>query len=532
MSIECEHVSPEKGPISLSNDENEKARKNLQDAKDAIAEEHAMSLWQGIKLYHRAIGWSFLLSTAVIMEGFDTSLIGNFYGYPSFQRRFGVQYNQKWTLTAPWQSGLSNGAAVGEILGLFLNGWASEKFGYRKVMMASLASSIAFIFIAFFATSLVQLEIYEILMGVPWGVFQTLTTTYAAEVCPIVLRPYLTTWVNMTWHIGGLLSAGVLRALLKQTDQWGYRIPFALQWVWPIPLLIGCYFAPESPWWLVRKGRIDDAQASVLRLTSRGEGKEFEAKKTVEMMEYTHELELEITAGASIWDCFKGIDLRRTEIVCIIYAIQNISQSPLNGAYFFEQAGLSSTHSFDLSLGQYAAEIAGTITAWLIIPYFGRRSLYLWGLVCIIIISFVMGSLGTSQANAAKWGAGSLVLVNYFVYSVTIGTLVYSLVPELSSSRLRTKSIILARNLYNVVGIVNGILVPHMINSLAWNWGAKAAFFYGGIQSLALIWAYFRLPEPKGRSYAELDALFSNHVSARDFSKTKIDPFATLMNCP
>lgn len=136
-----------------------------------------------------------------------------------------------------------------------------------------------------------------------------------------------------------------------------------------------------------------------------------------------------------------------------------------------------------------------------------------------------MGGLGTSKASSAKWGAGALVLVNYFVYSVTIGTLVYSLVPELSSSRLRTKSIILARNLYNIVGLVNGVLVPRMINSLAWNWGAKAAFFYGGVQSLALVWVYFRLPEPKGRSYAELDALFAKHIPARDFSKTKIDPF-------
>ena len=503
----------------------EKGQHSLQDARAAIAEEHSMSLWQGIKLYPRAVGWSLLLSTAVIMEGFDSGLVSNFYAYPSFQKRYGVEYKGKWTLTAPWQAGLSNGAAVGEILGLFLNGWASEKFGYRRVMMVALASTIGFIFIAFFAKSLAQLEAYQILMGVPWGVFQTLTTTYAAEVCPVVLRPYLTTWVNMTWHLGGLLSTGILRALLKRSDEWGYRIPFALQWVWPVPLIVGCYFAPESPWWLVRKGRVDDARRSVARLTSHGDNAEFEVNKTVAMMEHTHELELNITTGASIWDCFRGIDLRRTEIVCLTYAIQNISQSPLNGAYFFEQAGLSNVYSFDLSEGQYSAEVAGTIVAWFIMPYFGRRTLYMAGLLCIIVISFTMGGLGTRDTPAAQWAAGGMVLVNYFIYSVTIGTLVYSLVPELSSSRLRTKSIILARNLYNVVGIINGVLVPNMINSTAWNWGAKAAFFYGVIQILAVVWVYFRLPEPKGKTYAELDALFAKGVSARDFAKTDVDPF-------
>jgi SP family general alpha glucoside:H+ symporter-like MFS transporter len=41
--------------------------------------------------------------------------------------------------------------------------------------------------------------------------------------------------------------------MLNRTDEWSYRIPFALQWIWPIPLMIGIAFAPESPWWLVRK---------------------------------------------------------------------------------------------------------------------------------------------------------------------------------------------------------------------------------------------------------------------------------------
>jgi SP family general alpha glucoside:H+ symporter-like MFS transporter len=515
-------IPNEKGPTELS----EKNQKSLQYAREAITEEDSMSLWEGIKKYPKAAGWSVLVSTAVIMVGFDSGLVTNFFGYPSFEERFGVFSHDEWTLTASWQSGLQNGATVGEILGLFLNGWASEKFGYRTVMMVSLASTIPFIFIAFFANSLAQLQAYQVLMGVPWGVFQTLTTSYAAEVCPVVLRPYLTTWVNMTWHLGGLLSSGILRALLKRTDEWGFRIPFAIQWIWPIPLILGCYLAPESPWWLVRKGRIEDAKKSVRRLISHHKDVDYEVTRTVALIEHTHELELKITTGSSIWDCFKGIDLRRTEIVCLTYAIQNISQSPLNGAFFFEQAGLSSVFGFDLTMGQLSAEILGTIGAWVVMPYFGRRSLYMNGLVCIILISIVMGSLGTQDSVGANWAAGSMVLVNYFVYSVTIGSLVYSLVPELSSSRLRTKSIILARNLYNVVGIINGILVPRMVSKAAWNWGAKAAFFYGGIQVLALVWVYFRLPEPKGRTYAELDALFAQKIPARKFATTEVDPFA------
>jgi SP family general alpha glucoside:H+ symporter-like MFS transporter len=80
------------------------------------------------------------------------------------------------------------------------------------------------------------------------GVFQTLTITYASEVCPVALRGYLTTYVNFCWGLGQLIAVGVIKAMLNREDQWAYRIPYALQWMWPVPLIIGIAFAPESPW--------------------------------------------------------------------------------------------------------------------------------------------------------------------------------------------------------------------------------------------------------------------------------------------
>ena len=75
--------------------------------------------------------------------------------------------------------------------------------------------------------------------------FQTLSVAYASEVCPVALRGYLTTYANICWVIGQILSSGVLRALLSKTDEWAYRIPFALQWMFIPPIAIGVVFAPE-----------------------------------------------------------------------------------------------------------------------------------------------------------------------------------------------------------------------------------------------------------------------------------------------
>ena len=69
------------------------------------------------------------------MEGFDVVLLGNFYALPQFQKAYGKQLpSGEYQITATWQAGLSNGANVGEIIGLCINGWASERFGYKRTM--------------------------------------------------------------------------------------------------------------------------------------------------------------------------------------------------------------------------------------------------------------------------------------------------------------------------------------------------------------------------------------------------------------
>lgn len=230
-------------------------------ANKASESEQKMTLREGIRLYPKAIAWSVLLSAAIIMEGFDKVLIANLMAVPAFKQKFGSPIaDGSYEITAAWQAGLTNGAYVGEFCGLLLNGLIADRIGYKKTMVGALFAVNLFIFIVFFAQNIVMLLVGLMLCGIPWGVFQTLTCTYAAEVVPVPLRPILTTYVNLCWVMGQFLASGVLKGVAGRPDQWAYRIPYALQWLWPVPLMIGISFAPESPWWLVRKGREDDAK--------------------------------------------------------------------------------------------------------------------------------------------------------------------------------------------------------------------------------------------------------------------------------
>jgi SP family general alpha glucoside:H+ symporter-like MFS transporter len=247
------------------------------------------------------------------------------------------------------------------------------------------------------------------------------------------------------------------------------------------------------------------------------------------MMVTTNELEKAIETGTGYLDCFRGIDLRRTEIVCVTWSIQNLCGSAFMGysTYFYEQAGLPIVDAFDMSMAQYAIGFLGTIGSWFLMMRMGRRTLYCYGLALLTLLLLLIGLISISNSTGAAWGIGSLLLVYTFTYDITVGPVCYSLVAEIPSTRLKTKSIVLARNVYNVMGIINGVIVPYMLNPTAWNWKGKAGFFWAGMCFLCWLWTYFRLPEPRGRTYGELDILFERRVAARKFAKTDVSPWTS-----
>lgn len=106
------------------------------------------------------------MSTAVVMEGYDTKLIGTLFAQPAFQKAFGEHVKtNSYQITAPWQSGLSNGSTCGQLIGLLIAGHISERIGFRKTMITGLTVIIAFIFMTFFAPNLTVLEIGQTLFG-------------------------------------------------------------------------------------------------------------------------------------------------------------------------------------------------------------------------------------------------------------------------------------------------------------------------------------------------------------------------------
>ncbi|RYP25418.1 hypothetical protein DL767_008390 [Monosporascus sp. MG133] len=517
--------------------------KLVSEANDANERERNMKLSTALKVYPKAIAWSMVLSSCLIMEGYQTSVVGSYTAYPAFLEKFGTPApNGRLQIPANWQNGITGAKNVGEIVGLQIAGWTSELFGYRWTILPGLIAITAFVFFPFFAPTLAIFLVGEFFQGMAWGIFQTMTTAYAAEVCPVPLRHYLTAYVNLCWIIGQFISSGVLVGFVSREDEWGYKIPFALQWIWPLPIAIGTYLAPESPWWCVRKGQKARAEESLKRLARNSGFSQREADAYMAYMIYTDQMEKQVAEGTKYMDCFRGVDGRRTEIVCMTWIAQTMSGTALGGlsTLFYQQAGISDGDSFRLTWGQNGLNFLGTVFSWFVLERIGRKTLMLGGMAVMFILLVIItpsadqgsyerritGFMGihTPPSTAEAWAAGTMVLLMSATANFSVGPVVYTIVSEMPSTRLRAKSIILARNAYNAINIAFVNVVSYrQINPAEWNWGPKSAFFWAGINALFWVYLFFRLPETKGRTYAELDILFKNRVPARRFAKTRIE---------
>ncbi|KAJ2896715.1 hypothetical protein MKZ38_005285 [Zalerion maritima] len=505
-----------------------------EEARMGTEVEHSFTFLTAIKTYKRAAFWSVLISTTVVMEGYDVTLLSSFYGYPRFRERYGEWLDEEsgYQISADWQTKFNCLGAFANIIGALMNGLLTARYGHRKVLMASLVFLTGFIFIVFFAPNIETMLAGQFLCNIPWGVFATTGPAYAAEVAPLALRGYLTAYVNLCWCIGQFISAGVLAGLVNNPTQWSYRIPFAIQWIWPVPLFVAAWMAPESPWFLARQNRLDEAKKSLQRLSEPDHGVNYDS--TIAMMVQTNQMEKEERAGVSYWDAFRGTNLRRTEIACMAFMSQITNGGALcySGTFFFQQTGINDDTAYYIGLGGTAIAFCGTIISWTYLHKWGRRTIWLTGFTALVIILWIIGFLAIpEQTMGLAWGQSILCIIWLGAYSMTVGPIVYTLVSEIGSTRLRTQTVVLARSTYYIGNIIcGGTIQPRLLAPGAWNAKGKTAFFWSSLATLTLVWGYFRLVEPKDRTYGELEIMFLRNVPARKFADYKIEDSDAKLN--
>ncbi|KEY74987.1 hypothetical protein S7711_01333 [Stachybotrys chartarum IBT 7711] len=493
-------------------------------AIEAEAAEHNMGVLEAVKQYPMATFWAFVMSFTIVMESYCLFLIGSFLALPAFQEEYGVfnDADGEWVIVNSWQSALQMGGPLGAIIGVFLAGPLTSAIGYRWATITGLMLLNAFIFVFYFANSLPVMFASQLLEGIPWGIFIANAPAYCSEIVPMRLRAPATQMLQMFWAIGSIIVGAVTYYYRNLDNSNAYRIPVALQWMFPTPLAILMFIAPESPWWLVRKGRYEEAAKAVGRL---GRKSRLNLDEAVSMMRRTIELE-KSEKEPNLLELFQGTNLYRTLIVCGVYAAQNLTGNLIanQAVYFFRQAGMDTNTAFALGLITSALQMIFVMLSWILTTYLGRRTIYVWGSLINVGFLVALGIAGSvGQSTAASLAQASLGLIVSVLFTLGPAPASWVIIGETSAIRLRPLTTGVGRAAYYIVNIPCIFLASWMLNPLEANLGGRCGYVWAGTGFVCFVLAYFFLPEMKGRSYREIDILFNRHVPARKWSKTEVD---------
>ncbi|EXJ91197.1 hypothetical protein A1O1_04306 [Capronia coronata CBS 617.96] len=313
--------------------------------------------------------WVALLLWAQVVQGFESQASGTVIGIGVFKRRFGVYLDGEYDVATKWQSAMSGGGTAAIMVGAWLGSYIADMVGNKPVIMAAAALGMASIGIEFAATSIGMYFGGKFLNFVAVRAFMNNCTTYIADISPLTIRASLVGLNNVAQCVGPLICAVMAYYTTNWTDDWSWKSLICTQWGFAGITLIGSIFMPESPVYLLEKGKETAARKVLSSLYS----KPSDAEGHFESIKLT--LQEAETQSSNLMDCFRGTNLRRTLIAILVFQAQPMSGLGFvynYGALMYQYLGISDRQSFLLSIGGQILSISGAFIAVLVSDLYGR----------------------------------------------------------------------------------------------------------------------------------------------------------------
>ncbi|OGM44494.1 putative sugar transporter [Aspergillus bombycis] len=438
-----------------------------------------------------------------------------------------------WTDLSDAQVSNNSGWAVssmllGQVVGILISGPLGERRGRKPVIMAAaIFYTIGALLMCGNVGSFAELLVGRILSGIGSGFGMTAGPVYISEVAPQELRGMMTTFYNIN-IMGGVAGSYWInfasQGVISSQSSWQWRTTFVLQAIPSVILFIGYPFFPESPRYLMMRGRVEAARSNLSRL--RGgldESNDYFAREWMELQS-----KVDTTAEASAQSALKStLSLLKT---CISHAPTRrlLIFVTLIQTFFIMSGGNSITYyapTILKSIGLNSTQVLlftavyGLIKVVSVFLYaffftdrFGRRPLLLIGsamnTACLLYLAVYLGVADLSSAAAPSPAAWvSIVSICLFAVGYAIGWApAFSLTAsEICPTHLRGTIVMLTFTYQNLLnfGITRGF--PNMIVSMN-SYGPFALFT--AFTACATVWVFFAFPECKGRSMESASALF------------------------
>ncbi|KAJ5090801.1 hypothetical protein N7532_009485 [Penicillium argentinense] len=463
-----------------------------------------------------------VMSVSVFSFGFDNSVFSTIQAMDAYEKRFGT-YNPKtkeWGFSTEHLSFLNSlglpAKCVGALTGLLI----AERFGRRISYLGMQIVVIVGIAVSYSATTyggaLAGRIIVQCFVG--WDNF--LVPMFLAEISPTALRGAIVVIYVFAHILGSLICSFVTLATAKYEGDASWQVPLASMFAFPAFVLAFYWFIPESPRWLVRKGRNESALIHLQWL--RGSRlSEDECREEINMLQHSVDRDREVKGQ---WpDFLKGPNRRRLRIAIAVAIFNQVTgQSFMSqyGAVFIKSLGTMSPFVFKAISS--AITCLGPIITFTFVDIIGRRLFYLvCGTACTTVL-LICGGLGTGTVSASdKTGIVTVCILFGFFYIMSFGAIGAVTAAEVPHLRLRDKNALMVYCTQFIFDFIVTLTLPYLMDAGEANLQSRVGFIYGGCGLLGLCWAYFCLPDMTGRSLEELEEMWAERVPAREFRKWK-----------
>ncbi len=383
---------------------------------------------------------------------------------------------------------------VGAVLGALTAGRIADRLGRRLTVLITATVFVVGVLLAAFTPTFPVLLVARIIIGLAVGSASMVVPLYIGEIVPPRVRGGLVS-LNQLAITSGILVSYLIDYGLSDSGNW--RLMFGLAAVPAVLLFVGMLFQQESPHWLIRQGRDDEARQVLLRLRDEGDiDSEIREVHELSQIEGSYRDLISPRVRPLVWvGVLLAVFQQITGINTVIYYAPTLLQG----------AGLGNNAALLANVVNGCVNVGMTIVAIWLLDKVGRRPLLLSGTAGMAVGMVIVGCafIGGSDLHGA---AAAIAIAGLLIYTgsfaIGLGPVFWLLIAEIYPLRIRGAAMSVASMANWGANFVVTVSFLTLLNAIS---GVGVFFLFGFLTLVALAYFWRKVPETKGRSLQEIE---------------------------
>ncbi|WNQ10328.1 sugar porter family MFS transporter [Paenibacillus aurantius] len=438
--------------------------------------------------------YSIIAAIGGFLFGYDTAVISGAVGF--IQERFDLNPGMLGWMVSSLIVGAAAGAAFSGVL--------SDKFGRKKMLIASALIFVAGSIGSAIPSTVTGLIVARIIGGIGVGMASTLAPLYISEIAPARIRGRLVSIYQFA-VVTGIFVTFFINAQIAGFGDNAWDVSTAWRWMLGFGIAPGILymllllFIPETPRWLMKNKQ----EVRALEVLERMNGKEAAKADLHEIMN------LKESDEGSFRDLFRRA-LRQPLLVgvalAVLQQITGINAIMYYAPEIFKQTGAGTNAALTQTILVGLVNFAFTLVALWLIDKAGRKALLLVGSTLMTVCLAVVGYGFHSPDMPGSWIL-FFILLYVAAFAVSLGPVVWVMISEIFPTRVRGRATAFAALCLWLADYLVSQTFPMLLDGI----GTAATFWlFGAISLVGVFFCAKAVPETKGKSLEEIEQYWAD----------------------